>query len=49
VQVRDGKWEFTGEYADVETTKDAPRNICPLFDQVVPKSEQKELPAVGQD
>ena len=38
VQVRDGKWEFTGEYASVETTKDPPRTICPLFDQVVPKS-----------
>jgi branched-chain amino acid transport system substrate-binding protein len=49
VQVRDGKWEFTGEYASVETTKDPPRTTCPLFDKVVPKSEQKLLPAVGAE
>jgi len=49
VQVRNGRWEFTGEYASVETTKDAPRTTCPLFDQVVPKSEQKELAPVGAE
>ena len=43
VEVKDGKWEFTGEYASVETTKDPPRTTCPLFDQVVPKSQQKQL------
>jgi branched-chain amino acid transport system substrate-binding protein len=46
VQVKNGQWEFTGEYANVETTKDPPRNTCPLFDKVVPPSEQKELPAL---
>ncbi|HUS82990.1 MAG TPA: ABC transporter substrate-binding protein [Dehalococcoidia bacterium] len=43
VQVKDGKWEFTGEYASVETTPDVPRTTCPLFDQVVPASQQKQL------
>jgi branched-chain amino acid transport system substrate-binding protein len=43
VEVKNGQWEFTGEYASVETTKDAPRTTCPLFDQVVPKSQQKQL------
>jgi len=43
VQVKNGQWEFTGEYASVETTKDPPRTTCPLFDQVVPKSQQKQL------
>jgi hypothetical protein len=49
VQVKNGRWEFTGEYASVETTKDPPRTTCPLFDQVVPKSQQKLLPAVGAE
>jgi branched-chain amino acid transport system substrate-binding protein len=42
-EVKNGQWEFTGEYASVETTKDPPRTTCPLFDQVVPKSQQKQL------
>jgi branched-chain amino acid transport system substrate-binding protein len=42
-EVKNGQWEFTGEYGSVETTKDAPRTTCPLFDQVVPKSQQKQL------
>jgi len=41
-EVKDGKWEFTGEYASVETTPGA-RTTCPLFDQIVPSSQQKQL------
>jgi len=43
VEVKNGKWEFTGEYASVETTPGVPRTTCPLFDQVVPSSQQKQL------
>jgi branched-chain amino acid transport system substrate-binding protein len=46
VQVKNGQWEFTGEFANVETTKDAPRSTCPLFDNVISPSQQKELPPV---
>jgi len=42
-EVKNGQWEFTGEYASVETTPNVPRTTCPLFDQIVPKSQQKQL------
>ena len=43
MQVRNGQWEFTGEYASVETSP-GPRNTCPLFDQLVPSSRELSLP-----
>jgi hypothetical protein len=45
-EVRNGKWEFTGEYASIETTKDAPRDICPLFEEIVGTATKLELPNI---
>lgn len=45
-EVRNGKWEFTGEYASIETTKDVPRDICPLFEEIVGTPTKLELPVI---
>ena len=35
MEARDGKWEFTGEYASVETTP-GEQTVCPLAEELIP-------------
>ena len=43
VQVKDGKWEFTGEWASIETTPGA-QKICPFFEEIVPNTKELTVP-----
>lgn len=43
MEARDGKWEFNGEYASVETTP-GETTICPLAEEIVPNATEIPIP-----
>lgn len=43
MEARNGKWEFTGEYASVETTP-GEQTVCPLAEELIPNLKEIQVP-----